>query len=238
MFKGARGYFKTWAIHSIALAIRSILVGMWKQLIFREGLPLGNAQHPTQKFLQVTKLLLAVLAAASSVSLTLLVGHRTQSPVLMAFFAVWVLSPFVALVFANLSSNRWSIIPRTTLQGVTLLLAVGSVAIYANMLSAPPGSKLAFPFLVVPVMSWLVITFVIPLAALLSRRLSRFTFVRWLIKAVAGSVLLCVVGITVLLGLLLLDHNRDTTLPTPTGPFAVGRTTYVWNDPSRGPIGT
>jgi dienelactone hydrolase len=39
-----------------------------------------------------------------------------------------------------------------------------------------------------------------------------------------------ILGITVLLGLLLLDHNQDTTLPTPTGPFAVGRTTCVWND--------
>jgi dienelactone hydrolase len=32
------------------------------------------------------------------------------------------------------------------------------------------------------------------------------------------------------LGLLWLDHTRETTLPTPTGPFAVGRTTYVWSD--------
>jgi dienelactone hydrolase len=41
---------------------------------------------------------------------------------------------------------------------------------------------------------------------------------------------------TVLLGLLLLDHNRDTTLPTPSGPFAVGRTTYVWNDSQADPL--
>jgi len=42
--------------------------------------------------------------------------------------------------------------------------------------------------------------------------------------------LFAVVGIVVLLGLLWLDHSRETTLPTPTGPFAVGRTTYVWSD--------
>src|SRR6202521_96549 len=42
--------------------------------------------------------------------------------------------------------------------------------------------------------------------------------------------LFAVVGIAVLLGLLWLDHNRETTLPTPTGPFAVGRTTYAWSD--------
>src|ERR1700681_288538 len=42
--------------------------------------------------------------------------------------------------------------------------------------------------------------------------------------------LFAVVGIAVLLGLLWLDHNRETTLPPPTGPFAVGRTTYAWSD--------
>jgi len=42
--------------------------------------------------------------------------------------------------------------------------------------------------------------------------------------------LFAVVGIAALLGLLRLDHNRETTLPTPTGPFAVGRTTYAWSD--------
>jgi dienelactone hydrolase len=43
-------------------------------------------------------------------------------------------------------------------------------------------------------------------------------------------VLSGVIGIAVLLGLLWLDHTRETTLPIPTGPFAVGRTTYVWSD--------
>jgi alpha-beta hydrolase superfamily lysophospholipase len=71
------------------------------------------------------------------------------------------------------------------------------------------------------------------MAVLLSRRLSRSRPLRWLIKAVAAVVMLCVLGITVLLGLLLLDHNRDTTLPTPTGPFAVGRTRYAWSDASQ-----
>ncbi|MFI5387172.1 MAG: alpha/beta hydrolase family protein [Fimbriimonadales bacterium] len=144
-----------------------------------------------------------------------------------------MLSPFVALVLANLISKRWSVLTRTTLHGVMLILTVGSLAIYGNMVSAPPGSKLAAPFLVVPLGSWILITIVTPMAALLSRRLSRFRPVRWLIKAVAAVVMLCVLGITVLLGLLLLDHNRDTTLPTPTGPFVVGRATYAWSDASQ-----
>jgi dienelactone hydrolase len=52
------------------------------------------------------------------------------------------------------------------------------------------------------------------------------------IKIVAVMALFAVVAIAFLLGLMWLDHNRETALPTPTGPFAVGRTTYVWSDPA------
>lgn len=50
------------------------------------------------------------------------------------------------------------------------------------------------------------------------------------IRTMVGVVLFAVAGIAVLLSLLWLDHNRETTLPAPTGPFAVGRTTYTWSD--------
>lgn len=54
--------------------------------------------------------------------------------------------------------------------------------------------------------------------------------VRRVIKIVVRLALFAVVSIAALLGVLWLDHTRETTLPTPTGPFAVGRTTYVWSD--------
>jgi hypothetical protein len=54
--------------------------------------------------------------------------------------------------------------------------------------------------------------------------------IKTVIKIVVVLALLAVVGIVVLLGSMVLDHTRETTLPTPTGPFAVGRTTYVWSD--------
>src|SRR5260221_12361241 len=50
------------------------------------------------------------------------------------------------------------------------------------------------------------------------------------IETLVVLALFAVVGISALLGLLWLDHTRETTLPTPTGAFAVGRTTYVWSD--------
>ena len=51
-------------------------------------------------------------------------------------------------------------------------------------------------------------------------------------KIILGAALLAILGIPAVLGFLWLDHTRETKLPTPTGPFAVGRTTYVWSDPA------
>lgn len=53
---------------------------------------------------------------------------------------------------------------------------------------------------------------------------------RVVVRTVAGIALFAVVGITFLFGSLWIDHTRQTMLPTPSGPFAVGRTTYDWND--------
>jgi len=50
------------------------------------------------------------------------------------------------------------------------------------------------------------------------------------IKVLAVIILLAIVGIALLPGLLWLDHFRETTLPAPGGPLAVGRAQYVWSD--------
>jgi dienelactone hydrolase len=50
-------------------------------------------------------------------------------------------------------------------------------------------------------------------------------------KVIRILVLLAVFAIPVLLGLTWLDHFRETKLPHPTGPYAVGRVTYHWKDP-------
>jgi dienelactone hydrolase len=49
-------------------------------------------------------------------------------------------------------------------------------------------------------------------------------------KIIRILVLLAFFAIPVLLALMWLDHFRETTLPQPTGPFAVGRVTYTWKD--------
>jgi predicted dienelactone hydrolase len=56
--------------------------------------------------------------------------------------------------------------------------------------------------------------------------------IKRVVKTLVEAALFAVVAIAVLLGLMWLDHKRETTLPTPTGPFAVGRSTYAWSDPA------
>jgi dienelactone hydrolase len=57
-------------------------------------------------------------------------------------------------------------------------------------------------------------------------------FIRVIVRTVAGTALFAVVGLAVLFGALWIDHIRETKLPTPSGPFAVGRTMCDWSDAS------
>jgi predicted dienelactone hydrolase len=177
-------------------------------------------------------LVAAVVGAVGSADFVLRAGERNNSRFLLLLFIIWVLSPFVGLGLAVLVSKRFSVFTRATLCGVTLIASVGSLAIYANVVSMPPGSQLAFPFLAVPFGSWVLVVMVVPLAALISCRPSRIKWVMWLIQAVAAFTMLGILGIVVLSGLLVWDHDRDTVLPAPTGPFTVGRTTCTWSDPT------
>ena len=123
--------------------------------------------------LRAVAMIAVLVGAGGSISMTLRVGHRNNSRLLLVLFCTWVLSPFIALVWANLVSKRWPILARATLYSVMLVLALGSLAIYGEVAFGPPRAKPAFVFLVVPLASWLLIAIVVPLAALISGRLSR-----------------------------------------------------------------
>ncbi len=117
--------------------------------------------------------LIAVLAGAvGSVGLLLRAGQRTPRLLLVLFF-FWVLSPFVALVLANVVSKRWSVLTRATLYSVMLVVTLGSLAIYGYDALRPRKAQAAFWYVVVPPASWLLMAIVVPIAALISRRLSR-----------------------------------------------------------------
>lgn len=133
-----------------------------------EGIP----ESRPLRLLRVVALIAVVVGAAGSVGLMLWVGRRNPSYLLLALFVIWVLSPFVALVAADILSKRWPISMRATLYGVMLVLALGSLAIYRDIASKPLTPKPAFWFLVVPFGSWLLMTMAVSIAAFASGRIS------------------------------------------------------------------
>src|SRR6202522_2562890 len=52
-------------------------------------------------------------------------------------------------------------------------------------------------------------------------------------KAAGVLALIAVAGLAGLLAALWVDHGRSTPLPAPSGPYKVGRTTYIWRDETR-----
>ena len=123
--------------------------------------------------LSLGSLLAALAGAAGSVGLMLRVGHRNHSQTLLTLFTIWVLSPFVALVWAHVVSKRWSVPTRATVYSLMLILTPVSLAVYEDVAFGTPRAQAAAAFLIVPLASWLLIALVLPIAALLSAMLSR-----------------------------------------------------------------
>jgi hypothetical protein len=126
----------------------------------------------TGGWLRTISLIALLVGACGSLALMLRAGSNTP-PLLLVVFVVWVLSPFMAISWAMTASKRWSALTRTALYWLTLVVTLGSLAFYANLVRPPAGSPAAFVFVAVPPASWVVLAAGISVAALLSRKRSR-----------------------------------------------------------------
>jgi hypothetical protein len=131
----------------------------------------GSPDGGFLRILHAVALTAAVAGAVGSVGLILWVGRRNPSRVLILLFVIWDLSPFVALLLADMISKRWSVVTRATLHIVMLVVALSSLALYGEVVLRPRPQP-AFMFLAVPLGSWLLMV-VVPIATLISGRLSR-----------------------------------------------------------------
>ncbi|MEX2285399.1 MAG: hypothetical protein WEE89_23135 [Gemmatimonadota bacterium] len=114
---------------------------------------------------------LAALVVGACGSLVLMLRAGTDTPtLLLVVFVVWVLSPFIAASWAMNASKRWSARTQTTLYCMTLVIALGSLAVYGKLIRPPAGSPAAFVFVAVPPVSWLLLAVPISIAALRSRK--------------------------------------------------------------------
>src|SRR5258708_23956171 len=109
---------------------------------------------------------LIVVFAGGGGSLVFLLGAgRRTPPLLLLLFVLWVMSPFIALAWATLASKRWSVVTRSTLYILTLVLTLGSLAIYGAVTMGIARAKPAAVVLLLPLPSSLLTATVGPRAS-------------------------------------------------------------------------
>ena len=131
-----------------------------------------HESRPTLALLRAVALIAVGAGSVGSLGLMFRADQRTPR-FLLVIFVFWVLSPFVALAWANVVSKRWPVLTRAALYGVTIVITLGSLACYGKLILPPAGSPRAFMFVAVPPASWLLVAIAVSIAALISRKRSR-----------------------------------------------------------------
>jgi hypothetical protein len=108
-------------------------------------------------------------AGVGSVALVWWVGRGNPSLLLMALFTLWVLSPFVALIIADRLWHRLAL-SRATLLCLMLIVDIASVSAYLDVATRPPRTTPASVFVIIPLVSWGMITIVVSVSAFISHR--------------------------------------------------------------------
>jgi uncharacterized membrane protein len=127
-----------------------------------------SADSKSPGILPIIARIALVAGAAGSVALTLKAGHA--GIILTVLFVGWVALPFAGLGLVDLLSSEWSRPARTTLYLFIVIVAAVSPAIYGYVVTHPRPQQ-AFPFLVTPFVTWVLLVIV----AIASRWLSRST---------------------------------------------------------------
>jgi hypothetical protein len=122
--------------------------------------------------LRIAALIAITVSLALSICLFLRAGQRTPRLLLLAM-AVWVLSPFAILAWLNLVSKPWPILSRVAVHCVTLVITLGTLAVYGDDAVGHRRAQAAFVYVIVPPVSWLLMAVTIAVPALIVRRRSR-----------------------------------------------------------------
>jgi hypothetical protein len=112
------------------------------------------------RILGIAALSSVVVGVLGSLVFTYVVGRHNSSVVLMAFFMVWVSSPFVANAWMYMAVLRAPASVQLVVNLTVLAISFGSLAIYGDVALGATRVKPALPFLIVPLASWLVVALV------------------------------------------------------------------------------
>ena len=97
------------------------------------------------------------IAAVGSLACTVYTGRHNSSVLLDILFAVWVVTPYVGLVWMNRLPDRSARDLAAAIRASSLVLCLASLGLYVAVAASPPGHHTAFAFLVVPATSWVTI---------------------------------------------------------------------------------
>jgi hypothetical protein len=123
--------------------------------------------------LRAVSIIMLIVGVMGSLFFMFRAGQQTPR-LLLILFTIWVLSPFVLLLWAHRVSKSWAVLTRCLLYWVTLIVSCASLAIYGEWINIRPvGSANAFLFVAVPPVSVLFITISVSIAAFIAGRKAR-----------------------------------------------------------------
>jgi len=112
--------------------------------------------------LRIIALIALSVGAISSLVLMFNAGHNQKSILLILLFTGWVLSPFIGLFIADMISKHWLPKTRLAIYLLIIFITLASLIFYSGALNVS-GTKPAFKFLIVPLISWVLILVIVPI---------------------------------------------------------------------------
>ena len=114
-------------------------------------------------------LIVLIIGAVVSLQYMFRAGHNQKSILLILLFATWVLLPYILLLTALFKPGRLPGLNPWVIVFLIITISLGSMLGY-NAALFIPGSKTAFRFMIIPLISLLLIITVIPISRKLSNR--------------------------------------------------------------------
>lgn len=125
-------------------------------------------QTSNSNILAPIAIIVLVAASIGSIYFLFKTAQNQSSVVLLGLFIFWVMSPYAGLLVANKISKSRATSKRASIYWLTIFLAACSLIAYSGMFM-PAGTKPAFIFLVIPLISWFIILIVFIVARKISK---------------------------------------------------------------------
>ena len=116
-----------------------------------------------QSYLRTIALTSLFVGAVGSLYFMFVAGSNQKSIILIGLFTLWVLSPFVGLFLVTRLTTQRTKKTYSWFYVAILVLTVVSLTLYSGLLTISQ-TKLAFKFLVVPLLSWILILIILFIA--------------------------------------------------------------------------